>query len=114
MLAPRLLTSDVRFEGWTTEDWIRFVGLWQPRATPEREPTRPRGGVIVVHEDGQVLKVLHTRRGRLDPSPAPRPRPRPTRARSRCAPGSRRPWASWRARTVRAGRSRCASGRSTK
>jgi hypothetical protein len=58
----------VRFEGWTTEDWIRFLNLWQPRATPEREPTRPRGGVIVVHEDGQILKLVHTQRGRLDPA----------------------------------------------
>jgi hypothetical protein len=63
-----LLTADVRFEGWTTEDWMRFVRLWQPRATPEREPTRPRGGVIVVHEDGQILKLVHTQRGRLDPA----------------------------------------------
>jgi hypothetical protein len=63
-----VLTPDVRFEGWTTEDWIRFVQLWQPRATPDREPTRPRGGVVVVHEDGEVLKILHTRRGRIDPA----------------------------------------------
>ena len=68
MLAAPLLTNDVRFEGWTTEDWMRFLRLWQPRATPEREPTRPRGGVIVVHEEGEVLKVLHTRQGRLDPT----------------------------------------------
>jgi hypothetical protein len=69
-----LLTHDVRFEGWTTEDWIRFLRLWQPRATPDREPTRPRGGVILVHEDGEVLKVLHTQKGRLDPaSGAPPP-----------------------------------------
>ncbi|HEY8040533.1 MAG TPA: hypothetical protein VIF15_12095 [Polyangiaceae bacterium] len=70
MLARAVLTQDVRFEGWTTEDWIRFVRLWQPRATPDREPTRPRGGVIVVHEDGQILKLLHTRHGRLDPASA--------------------------------------------
>jgi hypothetical protein len=63
-----LLTNDVRFEGWTTEDWIRFLRLWQPRATPDREPTRPRGGVVVVHEGGEVLKLLHTRQGRLDPT----------------------------------------------
>jgi hypothetical protein len=68
MLAPPLLTHDVRFEGWTTEDWMRFLHLWQPRATPDREPTRPRGGVVVVHEDGEVLKLLHTRQGRLDPA----------------------------------------------
>ncbi len=58
----------MRFEGWTTEDWVRFLRLWQPRATPDRESTRPRGGVIVVHEDGEVLKVLHTQKGRLDPA----------------------------------------------
>src|SRR5277367_6498085 len=67
MLAPDVLTPDVRFEGWTTQDWIRFVRLWQPRATPDREPTRPRGGIIVVHEEGQVLKLVHTQSGRLDP-----------------------------------------------
>ncbi len=63
-----MLTADVRFEGWTTEDWIRLVRLWQPRATPDREPTRPRGGLIVVYEQGRILKLLHTGRGRLDPS----------------------------------------------
>ncbi len=68
-----MLTADVRFEGWTTDDWIRFVHLWQPRAAPERESTRPRGGVVVVHEDGRVLKLLHTRRGRLDPALATPP-----------------------------------------
>jgi hypothetical protein len=62
-----VLTADVRFEGWTTEDWVRFVQLWQPRATPEREPKRPRGGIIAVHEQGRILKLLHTKRGRLDP-----------------------------------------------
>jgi hypothetical protein len=65
-----VLTADVRFEGWTTEDWLRFVRLWQPRATPDLEPIRPRGGVLVVHEDGEVLKILHTRRGRIDPAAA--------------------------------------------
>lgn len=73
MLARDVLTADVRFEGWTSEDWIRFVQLWKPRATPEREPTRPRGGVVVVHEDGEVLKLLHTHRGRLDPALAAPP-----------------------------------------
>jgi hypothetical protein len=68
-----VLTPDVRFEGWTTRDWIRFTRLWQPRATPDREPTRPRGGVIVVHEDGEVLKLLHTKHGRLDPASGPPP-----------------------------------------
>jgi hypothetical protein len=62
-----VLTADVRFEGWTTETWTRFLDLWKPRATPDREPTRPRGGVIAIHEDGQLRKLMHTRTGRLDP-----------------------------------------------
>jgi hypothetical protein len=49
---------------------MRFIRLWQPRATPEREETRPRGGVVVVHEDGQILKLVHTKHGRLDPAAA--------------------------------------------
>jgi hypothetical protein len=62
-----VLTPDVRFEGWTTDTWTRFLHLWKPRATPDREPTRPRGGLIVIHEAGRIRKLLHTRTGRLDP-----------------------------------------------
>jgi hypothetical protein len=62
-----VLTPDVRFEGWTTETWTRFLHLWKPRAAPDREATRPRGGVIAVHEGGRLRKLLHTRTGRLDP-----------------------------------------------
>lgn len=69
-----VLTADVRFEGWTTETWTRFLHLWKPRATPERESTRPRGGIIVIHEEGVLRKLLHTRTGRLDPR-APWPVP---------------------------------------
>lgn len=69
-----MLTADVRFEGWTTETWTRFLHLWKPRATPDREPTRPRGGVIAIHEGGRLRKLLHTHGGRLDPaSPWPVP-----------------------------------------
>lgn len=69
-----MLTADVRFEGWTTETWTRFLHLWKPRATPEREATRPRGGVIAIHEGGVLRKLVHTKTGRLDPgSPWPLP-----------------------------------------
>jgi hypothetical protein len=61
-----VLTPDVRFEGWTTESWQRFVGLWKPRATPEREATRPRGGLLVIHDGSRIRKLLHTRTGRLE------------------------------------------------
>ncbi len=63
-----LLTPDVRFEGWTTEDWTRFVRLWQPRkGAAERGTAEPRGGIIAVHDESRMLKLLHTRRGRIDP-----------------------------------------------
>ena len=69
-----MLTADVRFEGWTTESWTRFLHLWKPRATPDRELTRPRGGVIAIHEDGVLRKLVHTHTGRLDPTgPWPMP-----------------------------------------
>ncbi len=83
-----MLTADARFEGWTTEDWIRFTRLWKPRAAPDRDTARPRGGLIVVHEDGQVLKLLHTRNGRIDPQARPSlpPPPPSTRPPSPLAP----------------------------
>ena len=62
-----VLTPDVRFEGWTTETWTRFLHLWKPRASPDREASRPRGGVIAIHDGTRLQKLLHTRVGRLDP-----------------------------------------------
>jgi len=61
-----MLTADVRFEGWTTEDWLRFLEIWKPRATESREATRPRGGILLIHEGGKLRKLLHTRRGRVE------------------------------------------------
>jgi hypothetical protein len=69
-----VLTADVRFEGWNTESWTRFLSLWEPRAAPEREPNRPRGGIIAVHDGKRLRKLVSTRTGRLDPS---RPWPLP-------------------------------------
>ena len=55
-----MLTADVAFEGWTTESWQRFLRLWQG----ERKEG-PRGGLVLVHDGARVLKMIHTRRGRL-------------------------------------------------
>ncbi len=59
-----MLTPDVRFEGWTAQDWMRFVQVWSPQR-PEAKPSL--GGLVVVHEGGRVVKLLHTHRGRLEP-----------------------------------------------
>src|SRR5207253_1691960 len=59
------------------ETWTRFLHLWKPRASPDREATRPRGGVIAIHDStprDRLRKLLHTTTGRLDPTgpwPAP-------------------------------------------
>ncbi len=74
-----MLTADLRFEGFTHETWSRFLSLWKPSAPPEREAERVHGGLFVLHEDGVVRKLLHTRRGRLPPGEA-FPRPGPERA----------------------------------
>ena len=50
------------------ESWGRFLSLWKPRAEPEREADRPRGGLFVVHDGTRIRKILHTKRGRLDPA----------------------------------------------
>ncbi len=55
-----MLTADVAFEGWTTESWQRFLQLWQG----ERKEG-PKGGLVLVHDGARVLKMIHTRRGRL-------------------------------------------------
>jgi hypothetical protein len=61
-----VLTPDARFEGFTAEDWQRFLHLWKPRAPPERETIRPRGGLIVIHDGGRIRKMLHTSKGRVE------------------------------------------------
>jgi len=58
-----MLTKDVRFEGWTTEDWSRFLSLWK---VPAEIGGAPRGGLIVIHSQGRLRKILHTTRGRIE------------------------------------------------
>jgi hypothetical protein len=62
-----VLAADVRFEGFTQTDWTRFLSLFRPRrpASEQRDPTRPRGGVVAVHAGGTLLKLVHTEVGRL-------------------------------------------------
>lgn len=69
-----MLTADVRFEGWTADDWQRFLSLWKPRAVDATgaatgAPT-VHGGLFVVHDGARVRKLLHTRHGRLAPDVA--------------------------------------------
>ena len=63
-----MLTPDVRFEGWTTEGWRRFVRLWKPRAQAP-DDAQPRGGIIAIHDGTAIRKLLHTQHGRLAPPP---------------------------------------------
>ena len=77
-----MLAPDVRFEGFTTTDWVRVLSLFRPRprAHEARDPDRPRGGVIAVHDRGKLLKLLHTTVGRLRLDDAQRDWPLPAHA----------------------------------
>jgi hypothetical protein len=68
-----MLTKDVRFEGWTAEDWGRLLSLW--KSSPDNGSTangEPRdtqsaaGGLLVIHSGGRVRKMLHTQKGRIE------------------------------------------------
>lgn len=62
-----VLSHNVRFEGFTATDWIRFLSLFKPRTQDgaERDPARPKGGIVAVHSNGSLRKLLHTQAGRL-------------------------------------------------
>ncbi|HVY48996.1 MAG TPA: hypothetical protein VHB21_24065 [Minicystis sp.] len=62
-----MFSADVRFEGFTATDWTRVLSLFRPRraAGEARDPARPHGGVVAVHKDGRLLKLVHTAVGRL-------------------------------------------------
>jgi len=70
-----MFTKDVRFEGWTTEDWSRLLTLW--KSPPPTGSDAVGGGLLIIHSGGRVRKMLHTKRGRIDkdglawPSPLP-------------------------------------------
>ncbi|WP_437876695.1 hypothetical protein [Sorangium sp. So ce513] len=73
-----MLSPDVRFEGFTATDWVRVLSLFRPRrpGSEEREPGRPRGGVVAVHSAGRLRKLMHTDAGRLRVDDAQRGMPR--------------------------------------
>jgi hypothetical protein len=77
-----VLSADVRFEGFTATDWTRVLSLFRPRrlAGEERNPARPRGGVVAVHAGGTLLKLVHTEVGRLRLDDARRSFPCPAEA----------------------------------
>jgi hypothetical protein len=59
-----MFTKDVRFDGFTTEDWARLVAVW--KRSSESGQQAPRGGLLVIHDGVRVRKLLHTTQGRLD------------------------------------------------
>jgi hypothetical protein len=62
-----VLSTDVRFEGFTQSDWSRFLSLFRPRVTTgsERDPERPQGGIVAIVGAGKLRKLVHTQAGRL-------------------------------------------------
>jgi hypothetical protein len=70
-----MFTRDVRFEGWTTEDWSRLLGLW--KSSPEPTTAAAGGGLLIIHSAGRIRKMLHTKRGRIDKDGVRWPTPLP-------------------------------------
>jgi hypothetical protein len=59
-----MFTKDVRFEGFTAEDWARLLALLKKPA--DLGAQAPRGGLLVIHDGSRIRKLLHTSLGRLD------------------------------------------------
>ncbi|MCU0682396.1 MAG: hypothetical protein MUF34_09100 [Polyangiaceae bacterium] len=70
-----MLTLDVRFEGWTATDWVRFLSLFRAGRAPDPAASPAAGGILAIHEEGRLRKLLHTRAGRLEPRDHPWPLP---------------------------------------
>jgi hypothetical protein len=58
-----MLARDVRFEGFTPEDWARLVSIDED--TRPGGPAPPAGGLFVVHDGRAIVKALHTTKGLL-------------------------------------------------
>lgn len=65
--AHQVFAPDVRFEGFTCEDWQRVLELFRPLrpAGKPRSLDRPQGQIVAVHGGGKLLKLLHSKAGRL-------------------------------------------------
>jgi hypothetical protein len=62
-----MFAKDVRFEGFTYDDWDRVLELFRPVRVENkpRDPNRAQGLVVAVHRAGKVVKLVHSRAGRL-------------------------------------------------
>src|SRR5438552_504082 len=65
-----MISKDVRFEGFSAEDWTRLLDLFRMPRRTER-----RGGVIAVVTGSRLRKLVSTRSGRLDPAAQEWPTP---------------------------------------
>lgn len=65
-----MLTPDVRVEGFDAADWIALGDIFGRGSASKAKPDAPSGGVIALVDGGQVVKLLSTVHGRLEPSAA--------------------------------------------
>jgi hypothetical protein len=66
-----VITQDVSFEGFTASDWQRLADVFRapPSAFGDQaaRDQAARGGVVAVTTGNRLRKLVHTKRGRLDP-----------------------------------------------
>jgi len=62
-----MFAPDVCLRGFTHQDWARVLALFRPVRPPEgaRDPQRPQGLVLALHDGERLLKLLHSQVGRL-------------------------------------------------
>ncbi len=70
-----MITRDLRFEGFSTRDWVRLKEVFVDPSERGREPGQgpKHGGVIAVTRGERLLKLLSTDAGRLDRTLQPWP-----------------------------------------
>lgn len=63
-----MIDPHIRIEGFDARSWANLLGVFasSPPPTDDAVPDRAQGSLFVVHDgNGNVLKALHTRKGRL-------------------------------------------------
>jgi hypothetical protein len=68
-----MFTPNLHFDGFSIDEWMILRDLLSAQLSRPASPSL--GGLIAVHSDRSLRKLLHTRRGRLDTQAQPWPVP---------------------------------------
>lgn len=66
--ALHVFAPDLHFVGFTAQEWQGLVEAVRPVDTAQVASAADAGGVVLVTEGRRPIKLVHTRKGRLDPT----------------------------------------------